>query len=104
MYRVDGRDIYIDLPVAPWEAALGASITVPTPDGSIQLAIPAGSPAGRHLRLRGKGLPGSPPGDLYAVLAIALPPASNDAAKAAYRGLAQSFEGFNPRASMENTP
>ena len=101
LYRVEGRDIYMDLPVAPWEAALGASVTVPAPDGRIQLAIPAGSSSGRNLRLRGKGLPGTPPGDLYAVLLIALPPAGDDAGKAAYNALAKSFESFNPRASME---
>ena len=101
LYRVDGRDVYVDLPVAPWEAALGASVTVPTPDGSVQLTVPAGSPSGRTLRLRGKGLPGTQPGDLFAVLSIALPPAGNDAAQAAYRTLASNFEGFNPRAAME---
>ena len=74
---------------------------MPTPDGKVQLTIPAGSPAGRQLRLRGKGLPGSPPGDLYAVLGIALPPASGDAAQAAWRALAANFADFNPRAALE---
>jgi curved DNA-binding protein len=101
LFRVDGRDLYIDVPLAPWEAALGASVTVPTPDGSVQLTIPAGSPAGRNLRLKGKGLPGTPPGDLHAVLSIALPPAGDEAAKAAWRALAASFAGFNPRAALE---
>jgi curved DNA-binding protein len=102
LFRVDGHNIYIDLPVTPWEAALGASVTVPVPDGKIQLSVPAGSPAGRTLRLRGKGLPGTPPGDLYAVLVIALPPAIDDRARAAYQALANSFADFNPRASMED--
>jgi curved DNA-binding protein len=101
LFRVDGRDVYVDLPVAPWEAALGASVTVPTPDGSVQLAVPAGSHAGRKLRLRGKGLPSTPPGDLYAVLSIALPPAADEAAQAAYRTFAGHFAGFDPRAAME---
>jgi curved DNA-binding protein len=101
LFRVDGRDVYVDLPVAPWEAALGASITVPTPDGSVQLTIPAGSQSGRALRLRGKGLPGTPPGDFYAALSIALPPAGNDAAQAAYQALARSFDGFDPRAALK---
>lgn len=101
LYRVVGRDVYVTLPVAPWEAALGASITVPAPDGDIQVSVPAGSPAGRNLRLKGKGLPGTPPGDLYAVLSIAMPPAGTEEAKAAYQALAKSFEGFNPRAGME---
>ncbi len=78
LFRAEGRDIYIDLPVAPWEAALGAAVAVPTPDGSVQLTIPAGSPSGRNLRLRGKGLPGTPPGDFYAVLSIVLPPAGSE--------------------------
>ena len=101
LFRVDGCDVYVDLPVAPWEAALGASISVPTPDGNVQLSVPAGSPSGRSLRLRGKGLPATPPGDFYAVLSVALPPAGSDAGQAAYRALASSFGDFNPRAAME---
>lgn len=101
LFRLDGLDIHIDLPIAPWEAALGASVTVPTPDGSVQLAIPAGSPSGRSLRLRGKGLPATPPGDLYAVLTIALPPADSDAARAAFGALASAFGDFSPRAAMQ---
>jgi curved DNA-binding protein len=101
LYRLDGRDVYIELPVAPWEAALGASVTAPAPDGSVNLTIPSASSSGRKLRLRGKGLPGTPPGDLYAVLTIALPPADTEQSQAAYRTLASSFEGFDPRAPME---
>jgi curved DNA-binding protein len=100
LFRVDGRNIYLDLPVAPWEAALGASVTIPAPDGNIQLSVPADSPSGRTLRLKGKGLPGTPPGDLYAVLSIALPKAESDAAKTAYQVLAKAFDGFNPRTGM----
>jgi curved DNA-binding protein len=101
LFRVDGHDVHVEIPVAPWEAALGASVAVPTPDGSVQLTIPAGSPAGRKLRLRGKGLPGTPPGDLFAALAIALPPSDNESAQAAWRALAGSFDGFDPRASLD---
>jgi curved DNA-binding protein len=100
IYRVDGRDVYYDLPVAPWEAALGASVSVPTPEGPVQLTIPPGSVAGKKMRLKGRGLPSSPPGDLYAVLVIALPGADSDAAKSAYRAMAQAFD-FNPRAHLE---
>jgi curved DNA-binding protein len=96
-FRVDGRDVYLDLPLAPWEAALGASVSAGTPDGDVELTIPAGSVAGRKLRLKGKGIPGHPPGDLYVVLAIALPPAGDAKAKAAYEAFASAFE-FNPRA------
>jgi curved DNA-binding protein len=98
-FRVDGRDVYLDLPLAPWEAALGAAVTAPTPDGAVQLTIPPGSQAGRRLRLKGKGIPGEPPGDMYAVLTIALPPANTDAAKEAYRAMASAF-AFDPRAHL----
>jgi len=101
LFRVDGCDVYVDLPVAPWEAALGASINLSTPDGNVQLSVPAGSPSGRTLRLRGKGIPATPPGDFYAVLSVALPPAGTDAAQAAYRTLASTFGDFNPRAAMK---
>jgi curved DNA-binding protein len=104
LFRVDGRDVYLDLPVAPWEAALGASVVVPTPDGNVQLTIPAGSTSGRRLRLKGKGVPCTPPGDFYAVLSIALPTADTDAARGAYQAMAESFEDFNPRAALENSP
>ena len=99
-YRTDGRDVYFDLPISPWEAALGASVTAPTPAGPVQLAIPSGSATGRKLRLKGKGIPGDPPGDLYAVLIIALPPADTDAAKDAYRAMQTAFN-FNPRSDLE---
>jgi curved DNA-binding protein len=96
---VDGSDLYLELPVAPWEAALGASVPVPTPAGTVQLKIPAGSRAGTTLRLRGRGIPASPPGDLFAVLSIALPAADSDAAKALYAQMAAAL-AFNPRASL----
>jgi curved DNA-binding protein len=100
-FRVDGRDVYTDLPVAPWEAALGAGVTVPTPDGNVELTVPPDSAAGRKLRLKGQGIPGTPPGDLYAVLKVALPPADTPAAQAAWRALAQAFDHFNPRPAQE---
>lgn len=98
-YRVDGRDVYLDLPVAPWEAALGASIEVPTPDATLAFTIPAGSTAGRKLRAKGRGIPGNPAGDFYAVLQIVLPPADTDERKAAYGGLMRANTGFQPRAA-----
>jgi curved DNA-binding protein len=100
-FRVDGRDVYTDLPLAPWEAALGCALPLPTPEGALQLTVPADSAAGRQLRLKGKGIPGDPPGDLYAVLIIALPQADSDAAKAAYRAMAAAFD-FNPRMQRVN--
>ncbi|HRH88147.1 MAG TPA: DnaJ C-terminal domain-containing protein, partial [Rubrivivax sp.] len=99
LYRVDGRDVYLDLPVAPWEAALGAAVDAPLPDGSVQLTVPAGSAQGRKLRLKGKGIPGATPGDLYVVLQIAMPPPPDDAQRRAWEELARS-QSFNPRASM----
>jgi len=98
-YRVDGRDVYLDLPIAPWEAALGASITAPTPTGTVTLKIPKGSFAGQKLRLKGRGIPGKPKGDLYAVLQIALPRADNAQSKELYEEMARKMN-FNPRASM----
>ena len=98
-YHVEGRDVFLDLPVAPWEAALGATVKVPTPTGPVDLKIPAGSGGGRKLRLKEKGIPSRPPGDLYVVLQVALPPADPEAARAAYRDLEQALK-FNPRARL----
>jgi curved DNA-binding protein len=100
IYRVEDRDVYLDLPVAPWEAALGAAVTVPTPSGPVAMKLPPGSVAGRKLRLKGRGLPATEPGDLYAVLQIALPPADGEAAQQAFRDLAAQFPDFNPRAGL----
>ncbi len=102
-YRVNGRDVFLDLALAPWEAALGCSLSLPTPDGSLQLAIPAGSTAGRRLRLKGKGIPGNPAGDLYAVLGIVQPAAVSEGEKEAYRALARAFD-FNPRIQQGVNP
>jgi curved DNA-binding protein len=99
LFRVDGQDVVFDLPVAPWEAALGAVVDAPTPAGTVQLSIPAGSSAGRKLRLKGKGIPGKVPGDLYAVLQIAMPPATSPQQQQAWRDLAK-LQDFNPRAAM----
>ena len=96
IYRIDGRDVYLDLPLAPWEAALGAAVSAPTPEGPVQLTIPPNSAAGRQLRLKGRGIPGSTPGDLYVILKLVLPPAENDQAREAYRTMAKAFD-FNPR-------
>ena len=98
-YRVEDKDVYLDLPVAPWEAALGATIKAPTPAGNVDLKIPAGSTSGRKLRLRGRGIPASPPGDLYAVLRIALPSADSKQAEELYREMEQKLK-FNPRTGL----
>jgi curved DNA-binding protein len=99
-YRVDGSDLYVTLPVTPWEAALGAAVEVPTPVGALEVSVPAGSQSGRKLRLKGRGLPGATPGDLYAVLQVVLPPAAGDKAKSLYRQMAREM-AFDPRADAK---
>ena len=98
-YRAEGRDLYLDLPVAPWEAALGATVKAPTPAGVVDLKVPAGSASGRKLRLKGRGIPGEPAGDLYAVLQLVAPPAHSEKAKALYRQMEQEL-AFNPRQGL----
>jgi curved DNA-binding protein len=88
-FRLDGRDLLLTLPVAPWEAALGATIAVELPGGAINLRIPEAAQAGRQLRVRGKGLPSDPPGDLYVDVRIVAPPATTPRAKELYEALAK---------------
>ena len=98
-FRVEGRDLYVDLPVSPWEAALGAEVPVPTLDGNARVKVPAGSSSGRRLRLRGQGLPGSggaPAGDLYAVVTIAVPKKLTRKERELFERLA-SVSNFDPR-------
>jgi len=99
LYRISDADIYLDLPVTPWEAALGAKIKVPTPDGNVDLTIPPNSHQGSKLRLKGRGLPAKTPGDFFVVLQIALPPANTERAKALYQKMQQELN-FNPRQSL----
>ena len=99
LYRISDADIYLDVPVTPWEAALGAKIKVPTPDGNVDLKIPPNSRQGSKLRLKGRGLPAKTPGDFLVVLQIALPPANTDRAKAVYQKMQQELD-FNPRLSL----
>ncbi|MFW2404826.1 MAG: DnaJ C-terminal domain-containing protein [Gammaproteobacteria bacterium] len=98
-YRIDGADVYFDLPVAPWEAALGATIKVAIPSGDVDLKIPAGSNQGSKLRLKGKGIPSKQPGDLYVVLDVRLPPADTDNARALYEKMSNEM-AFDPRAGL----
>ena len=99
LYQLDGRDVTLTLPVAPWEAALGASVKVPTLGGPVEMHIPPGAQSGQKLRLRGRGFPGKPPGDQYVQLKIVLPPASSPEAKALY-GEMRAKLSFNPRADF----
>lgn len=96
-YRVDGLDLYMTLPVTPSEAALGAQVQVPTPvGGQVEVTVPPNARSGLKLRLKDRGLPGKPPGHLYLLLEIALPPADTEAARQAYAQLAKAAP-FNPR-------
>ena len=96
-YRLEGRDVTLELPIAPWEAALGATVSTPTLGGAVDLRIPAGARAGQKMRLRGRGLPGEPAGDQYVVLQIVLPPADTPRARELYETLARELP-FDPRA------
>lgn len=98
-YRVEGRDVYLDLPVTPWEAALGDTVKVPTPTGIVEMKIPAGSASGTKMRLKGRGIPGKNAGDFFAVLKISLPPADNAKARALYQQMQRQFD-FNPRRNL----
>ncbi len=94
--RADGQDLRITLPVTPWEAALGANNPVVLPQGTIKARIPAGTQNGNQLRVRGKGLPGSPAGDLLLEMEVVLPPADTPEARALYETMAREMP-FNPR-------
>lgn len=98
-YTVEGHDVYLELPLTPWEAALGASIKVPTPAGPVDMKIPAGTRGGSKLRLKGRGIPAKQAGDLYIVPVITLPPAENDAQKALYEKMRQEMP-YNPRSKL----
>lgn len=97
-FTAEGHDVYIDLPVAPWEAALGSSVNIPAPGGDVKLKIPPGSGQGKKLRLKGKGIPAKKAGDLYVVLKIILPPANTDKEKKVYEDMKDL--NFNPRSNF----
>lgn len=98
-YRVEGRDVTLTLPLAPWEAALGARVKVPTPTGPVDLKVPPDSRGGSKLRLKERGIPGRPPGDLFVVTEVRLPPADTDKAREFYRAMERDL-AFDPRAEM----
>jgi curved DNA-binding protein len=98
-FRAERRDIFIELPITPWEAALGETVTVPTLAGKVDLKVPAGSQSGKRLRLKGRGLPGNPPGDQYVILRIVTPIADTDQAKAFYKRMATELP-MNPRLEL----
>lgn len=100
LYHLDGRDVTLTLPIAPWEAALGATVTVPTLGGAVEMQVPPGAQSGQKLRLRGRGLPGQPPGDAYVQLKVVLPPASSPEARTLYEDMRAKLSGFDPRADL----
>src|SRR6185436_8309219 len=101
LFRATGHDLYLDLPLAPWEAALGASVDVPTLGGAVRMKVPAGTNTGQKLRLAKRGLPKrrEGEGDLFAIVQIVVPPSLSEREKALFKDLADT-SGFNPRASF----
>lgn len=95
-FRIDGRNLHLSLPVAPWEAALGATITVSLFGSNLKVRIPEGSQNGRQLRLSGKGVPSTPPGDLLLDIQVVLPPANSEKARQFYQTMAEEL-AFDPR-------
>jgi len=97
LYVLQGKDVQIELPLAPWEAALGAKVAVPTLGGTVELTVPAGAQTGQKLRLRGRGFPGTPGGDQIVVIKLVTPAAQSTRAKEAYERMKSEFN-FDPRA------
>jgi curved DNA-binding protein len=96
-FKLDGRNVQHVLPITPWEAALGATVPVPTLAGAVDLRIPAGSQSGRKLRLKGRGMPGATPGDQIVELSIRTPAAEDEKQRKAYESLHKHFEDYDPR-------
>ncbi len=102
-YTVKDRDVYLNCPITPWEAALGAKIIVPTLAGPVEVTIPAGSQTGKQLRLKGRGFPGSPKGDEYVSLNIYTPEARSDQDRQIYQSMAVQMHDYNPRQQFNRT-
>jgi curved DNA-binding protein len=100
LFQLEGRDVTLTLPIAPWESALGATVTVPTLGGGVEMRIPPNSQSGQKLRLRGRGLPGQTPGDQYIQLKLVVPPANTPEARAVFEEMKQKLD-FNARADLE---
>lgn len=99
VFRVDGRDIHLQLPVTPWEAALGAKVAMPTPGGKVQITVPSNARSGQRLRLKGRGLPGAVSGDMFAEIQIVNPPVKTVQAREFYENMAREL-AFDPRQNM----
>jgi curved DNA-binding protein len=96
LYRLDDRDVILRLPVTPWEAALGCTLKVPTLAGSVELKIKPGMQSGQKMRLKGKGMPGTPSGDQIVEIMIQTPAAESDSERQFYEDMQARFN-FNPR-------
>jgi curved DNA-binding protein len=99
LFQVEGRDVILKLPIAPWEAALGATVQTPTLAGPVDLRVPPNAKTDQKLRLKGRGLPGSTPGDQYVVLKIAVPPAETEKAREIYEAMKKELP-FDPREAL----
>jgi curved DNA-binding protein len=97
LYQLNGKDVQIELPLAPWEAALGARVAVPTLGGTVELTIPPGAQSGQRLRLRGRGMPASPNGDQLVIVKLVTPAAETVKAREAYERMKRELH-FDPRA------
>jgi len=100
IYKVDGADVLLELPITPWEAALGGKVKVPTPSGVIDMKIPSVISSGKKMRLKGRGIPAKQPGDFYVTLIIVLPEKVSEKEKALYQQLQQTSNHFNPREKL----
>lgn len=100
LYKVNGHDVSLELPVTPWEAALGASVEVPTPSGKVELKIPSGSSSGKRMRLKGRGIPAKSKGDFYITLEVVMPQKLSEKEKSLYQALQKEAGNFNPRATL----
>ena len=100
IYKVEGADVSLELPITPWEAALGAKVQVPTPAGKIDLKIPLGTSSGKRMRLKGRGIPTKMAGDFYIILEIVLPDKLSDKERSLYEALQQEAGSFNPRVKL----
>lgn len=102
LYAVHGKDVEVELPLAPWEAALGAKVAVPTLGGTVELTIPPGAQSGQKLRLRGRGMPAHPNGDQLVVIKLVTPAAHTKEARELYERMRRDLK-FDPRASWPGT-
>lgn len=98
-FKLDGKDVSVEIPISPWEAAFGATLTVPTLAGDVKIKTPPNTRSGKKMRLKGRGLPGTQAGNQYVILTIETPPANTEAEKEFYQTMKKTFSEWNPRSS-----